>query len=76
MFKIGDKVFLKASPTKDIRRFEVRGKLSLRYIGPYEVIERLHPVAYLLYLPVELKYVLNVFHISQLKNYIPNPESC
>jgi len=45
-FQIGDKVFLKVSPTKGIKRFGVRGKLSSRYIGPYEIVEKLNPVAY------------------------------
>ena len=44
-----------------------------RYIGPYEIIEKLNPVAYCLDLPVELEHVHNVFHISQLRKYIPNP---
>nr|CAD1817069.1 unnamed protein product [Ananas comosus var. bracteatus] len=39
-FQIGDHVFLKVSPTKGIRRFGIRGKLSPRYIGPYEILER------------------------------------
>jgi len=45
-FHIGDKVFLKVSPAKGIKRFEVRGRLSPRYIGPYEIIEKLNPAAY------------------------------
>ena len=64
-FQVGDKVFLKVSPTKGIKRFGVRGKLSPRYIGPYEIIDKLNPVAYRLDLPVELEHVHNVFHISQ-----------
>jgi len=72
-FKIGDKVFLKASPTKGFKRFRVWPKLSPRYSGPYEIIEKLNPVAYCLDLPVELKHVHNVFHISQLKKYTPGP---
>jgi len=45
-FQVGDKVFLKVSPIKGVKRFNVRGKLSYRYIGPYEIIEKLNPVAY------------------------------
>ena len=71
-FQIGDKVFLKVSPTKGIKRFRVQGKLSTRYIGPYEIIEKLNPVAYRLDLPVELEHMHNVFHISQLGKYIPD----
>ena len=45
-FQVGDKVFLKVSPIKGLRRFNVRGKLSPRYIRPYEIIEKLNLVAY------------------------------
>jgi len=72
-FQVGDQVFLKVSPTKGVKRFEVRGKLSLRYTGPYEIIEKLNPVAYRLDLSVELEHVHNVFHISQLRKYTPDP---
>jgi len=73
-FQVGDKVFLKVSPTIGVKRFEVRGKLGSRCIGPYEIIERLNPVAYRVELPVELEHVHNVFHISQLRKHIPDPD--
>jgi len=66
-------VFLKVSPVKGLRRFNIRGNLSPRYIGPYEIIEKLNPVAYKLNLPSELEHVHDVFHISQLRKYIPDP---
>ena len=53
-YDVGDKVFLKISPWKGVLRFGKRGKPSPRYIGPYEVIERVGPVAYRLALPLEL----------------------
>jgi len=52
-FQVGNKVFPKVSPAKGIRRFEVRGKLSPRYIESYEIIEELNPITYHLDLPVE-----------------------
>ena len=48
--------------------------MSPRYIGPYEIIKKLNLVAYRLDLPVELEHVHNVFHISQLKKYIPDSD--
>ena len=48
-------------------RFGKRGKLSPRYIGPFEIVERIGPVAYRLDLPEELSGVHNVFHISMLR---------
>ncbi|CAN6440498.1 unnamed protein product [Victoria cruziana] len=50
-FEIGDFIFLKVSPTKDIFRFDKKGKLSPRYIGPFEVIEKIGPLAYRLAFP-------------------------
>jgi len=49
------------------------GKLSPRYIEPYEIIEKLNPVAYRLDLPTKLEHVYNVFYISQLQKYVPDP---
>ena len=71
-FKVGDKVFLKVSPWKGVLIFRRRGKLRLRYI-PYEIIAIVGPVAYRLDLPPELSKVHNVFHVSMLRKYIPDP---
>ena len=68
-FQVGDKVFLKVSPWKKILRFGRKGKLCPRFIGPYEVIERIGPVAYRLALPIELERIHNVFHVSMLRRY-------
>ena len=68
-YNVGDKVFLKISPWKGVLRFEKGGKLSPRYSGPYEVIERVGPVAYRLVLPPELSQIHNVFHVSMLMRY-------
>ena len=48
-------------------------KLSPRYIGPFEIVDRIGPVAYRLDLPKELARVHNVFHISMLRKYISDP---
>ena len=54
-------------------RFGKRGKLSPRYIGPFEIVERIGPVADRLDLPEEISRVHNVFHISMLRKYISDP---
>ena len=54
-------------------RFGKNGKLSLRFIGPYEVIEKAGPVAYRLALPPELEKIHNVFHVSMLRRYRSDP---
>ena len=72
-FEEGDHVFLKVSSSKGIHHFGKKGKLSPRYIGPFEVLERVGPVAYRIALPPELSQVHNVFHVSMLRKYVHNP---
>ncbi|KAA3483950.1 DNA/RNA polymerases superfamily protein [Gossypium australe] len=72
-FEISDKVFLKVSPWKKVLRFGRKGKLSPRFIGPYEIIERVGPVTYRLLLPSELEKIHNVFHVSMLHRYHSDP---
>ena len=50
-------------------RFGTKWKLSPRFIGPYEVLERIEPVAYRLTLPPELAQLHDVFHVSKLRKY-------
>ncbi|KAJ0501790.1 putative geraniol 8-hydroxylase [Helianthus annuus] len=66
-FQVGDRVLLKVSPWKGVVRFGKRGKLNPRYVGPFEIIERIGKVAYKLNLPAELGAVHNVSHVSNLK---------
>lgn len=72
-FEVGEKVMLKVSPTKGVKRFGRKGKLSPRYIGPYEILERIGETAYRIALPTELSKVHNVFHVSQLRKYVHDP---
>ncbi|TQD95179.1 hypothetical protein C1H46_019202 [Malus baccata] len=72
-YKIGDYVFLKLSPWKGVVRFGKRGKLSPRFVGPYQIIERIGAVAYRLELPPKLSQIHNVFHVSMLRKYVPDP---
>ncbi|XP_059289151.1 uncharacterized protein LOC132042632, partial [Lycium ferocissimum] len=72
-FVVGDKVFLKVSPLKGLMHFCRKGKLSPRYIGPYEITKRVGKVAYELRLPAEMSMVHPVFHILMLRLYKPDP---
>ncbi|GJW41443.1 hypothetical protein Tco_0067288 [Tanacetum coccineum] len=66
-FELGDRVPLKVSPWKGVIHFRKKGKLALRYVGPFEILERIGPVAYRLRLPEELSGVHDTFHVSNLK---------
>ncbi|EOY03078.1 Retrotransposon protein, putative [Theobroma cacao] len=72
-FQVGDHVFLKVSPTKGVMRFGKKGKLSPRYIGPFEILERVGEVAYRLALPPDLSNIHPVFQVSMLRKYNPDP---
>ena len=73
-FNVGDHVLLKIAPIRGVIRFGLkRGKLAPRYIGPFEVLERIGKVAYRLALPPKMSNVHNVFHICMLKKYIRDP---
>ncbi|KAD6795956.1 hypothetical protein E3N88_06852 [Mikania micrantha] len=55
-FNVGDKVFLKVSPCRGVRRFGLKGKLSPRFIGPFEILDRIGEVSYRLALPPQLSH--------------------
>ena len=74
-FKVGDWVYLKVSPMKGVVRFGKKGKLSPRYVGPYEIIRRVGKVAYELGLPKEMELVHPVFHVSMLRKCVGDPNS-
>ncbi|KAL0551240.1 hypothetical protein IC582_010326 [Cucumis melo] len=71
-FEIGDKVFLKVAPMKGVLRLK-GGKVESRFVGPFEILERIGPVAYRLALPPSLSTVHDVFHVSMLRKYVPDP---
>jgi len=70
----GDFVYLKVSPIRGTRRFQVRGKLAPRYIGPYQIIEKIGAVAYRLELTPEMLDIHDVFHVSQLNKCLRVPK--
>ncbi|GJY99592.1 hypothetical protein Tco_0517022 [Tanacetum coccineum] len=64
---VGDRVLLRVSPWKGVVHFGKKGKLALRYVGPFEILKRISLVAYRLRLPEELNSVNDTFHVSNLK---------
>ena len=60
-------------PKRGVVRFGKRGKLSPRFIGPFEILERVGTVAYRLALPPSMSGVHEVFHVSMLQKYAPDP---
>ena len=72
-FKVGDHVFLKVLPKRGVVRFGKRGKLLSRFIGPFEILERVGTIAYRLALPASMSGVHEVFHFSMLRKYTPDP---
>ena len=72
-YDIDEKVFLKVSPWKKVMRFGRKGKLSPGFIEPYEVIEKVGPVAYGLALLKSWKRSIIFFHVSRLRRYRSNP---
>ena len=72
-FEVGDHVFLKVMPKRGVVRFDKRGKLSLRFIGPFEILERVDTVAYRLASQPSMSGVHEVFHVSMLRRYTSDP---
>ena len=72
-FEVGDHVFLKAMPKRGVVRFSKQGKLSPRYIRPFEILEMVGTVAYRLALLLSLSSVNKVFHVCMLWKYTLDP---
>ncbi|XP_073309923.1 uncharacterized protein [Primulina huaijiensis] len=72
-FQQGDRIFLKVSPFRGTVRFGMKGKLALRYVGPYEILQLIGTLAYRLALPPSLYGIHDVFHVSMLRKYEPDP---
>jgi exosome complex RNA-binding protein Rrp4 len=70
-FKVGDHVFLKVKANISSLKLGSCSKMAAKFCGPFEILERIGPVAYILVLPASMT-VHNVFHISFIKKYIPN----
>ena len=74
MFNIGGWVYLKVSAQKEKDRFGKVGKLAVRFIGPYQIIQRIGEVAYHLNLPEEMQ-IHPVFHVSMLRKHVHDPNA-
>ena len=72
-FEVGDHFSLKVNPKRGVVRFGKCGKLSPRFIGPFEILERIGTIAYRLALPPSMSGVHEVFHVSILRKYTPDP---
>ncbi|GKF18513.1 putative reverse transcriptase domain-containing protein [Tanacetum coccineum] len=72
-FSVGDYVLLKVSPWKGVVRFGKKGKLAPRFVGPFEIVEKVGPMAYRLDFPEELNGFHDTFHVSNIKKCLPDP---
>ena len=72
-FEVGDHISLKVNPKRGVVRFGKHGKLSSRFTGPFEILERMGTVAYRLALSLNMSGVHEVFHVSMLREYTPDP---
>ena len=71
-FKVGDHVYLRVREKKSSLKLGICAKLSPRYYGSFEVLERIGPIAYRLAFPASTRSH-NVFHVSLLKKYVHDP---
>nr|AAM93447.1 putative polyprotein [Oryza sativa Japonica Group]ABB46993.1 retrotransposon protein, putative, Ty3-gypsy subclass [Oryza sativa Japonica Group] len=72
-FAVDDFVYLRVTPLRGVHRFQTKGKLAPRYVGPFRITARRGEVAYQLELPASLGNVHDVFHVSQLKKCLRVP---
>lgn len=69
-FNMSDIVFMRVAPYRYVMRFKQKGKLTLRFIGPFEILKHITKVSYQLALLISMKQIHNVFHVSSLHKYI------
>ena len=71
-FEVSDHISLKVIPKRGVVRFGKHEKLLPRFIGPFEILERIGTVVYQLALPPSMLGVHEVFHVSMLRKYTPD----
>ncbi|GKE96290.1 hypothetical protein Tco_1581145, partial [Tanacetum coccineum] len=69
-FEVGDRVMQTMSPWKGVVCFGNKGKLALRYVGPFKILKMIGPIAYQLRLSEELNGLHDTFRVSNLKKYL------
>ncbi len=67
-------MYLHVTPLRGVHRFQTKGKLTPRFVGPYKILERRGEVAYQLELPSNMIGIHDMFHMSQLKKCLRVPE--
>ena len=72
-YQPGEYAYLRVTPMRGTHRFGIKGKLALRYVGPFCILSRSGPVSYRLELPPNLFQVHDVFHMSQLRRCFKDP---
>src|SRR5512142_650567 len=72
-FEEGDYVYLRVTPLRGGHRFQTKGKLAPRFVGPFKIVSRRGEVAYQLELPQSMAGIHDVFHVSQLKQCLRVP---
>ncbi|XP_028123140.1 uncharacterized protein LOC114320228 [Camellia sinensis] len=72
-YEIDDHLFIKVTPMKGQTRFKVKDKLAPRYVGPYEMLEKINLVTYRVALPPMMEHIHNIFHVSMLRDYLRDP---
>jgi hypothetical protein len=70
-FKVADHVFLKVKANRSSLKLGSCAKLAAIFCGPFEMLERIGPVAYMIALSASMS-IHNVFHVSLLRKYIPD----
>ncbi|XP_028196750.1 uncharacterized protein LOC114381721 [Glycine soja] len=72
-FETDDHVFVRVTPTTGVEKEIKSNKLTLKFLGPYQILRHVGPMAYEMVLLPFLANLHNIFHVSQLRKYIPDP---